>query len=84
MRRGDRLAAGLRIGILAALLAAGAASADLPIETIGPAEAAAGSAPFTEEEVARVRRPPLTHVGAVRRTLLEQLQADASTSEPLY
>jgi cytochrome c551/c552 len=46
------------------------------VQRFGPAEAAAGSAPFTEGEVARVRRPPLTHVGAVRRTLLEQLEAD--------
>jgi len=38
MRRGDRLTAGLRVGILAALLAAGAASADLPVEAIGRVE----------------------------------------------
>jgi hypothetical protein len=43
------------------------------VHRFGPAETATGSAPFTTEEVARLRRPPLTHVGAVRRALLEQM-----------
>jgi mono/diheme cytochrome c family protein len=44
------------------------------VHRFGPAQAAADSAPFTAEEVARVRRPPLTHVGDVRRALLEQME----------
>jgi mono/diheme cytochrome c family protein len=45
------------------------------VQRFGPAEAAADCAPYTAEEVARVRRPPLTHVGATRLALLAQMEA---------
>jgi len=38
-----------------------------------PAEVPAGAAPYTEEEVARVRRPPLVDVVEVRRRLVEAI-----------
>ena len=36
--------------------------------------------PFTEEEVARVRRPPLTDVETLRRELLSRVDASARKS----
>jgi len=45
------------------------------VHRFGPADAAVRSAPFTAEEVARVRRPPLAEVDGVRRALLERLAA---------
>jgi len=45
------------------------------LERFAAEEVAGGFRPFTEEEVARVRRPPLTDVNAVRERLLRQLGA---------
>ena len=42
----------------------------------GPADVARSFEPYTGEEVARVRRPPLTDVGSVRRALLEEIEAE--------
>ncbi len=42
----------------------------------GPAEQARAFAPYTEEEVAAVRRPPYAKVEELRRTLLERFEAD--------
>ncbi len=36
--------------------------------------------PFTEEEVARVRRPPLTDVETLRRELLSRMDASAGST----
>ena len=43
------------------------------VQVFGPAEHAQGAAPYTAEEVTRVRRPPLAEVEALRARLLEQL-----------
>jgi mono/diheme cytochrome c family protein len=45
------------------------------IEQFGPAEVAASFTPFTTEEVARVRTPPLTDVQSVRNDLLSRMAA---------
>lgn len=45
------------------------------IRRFGPVEVARSFDPYTAEEVARVRRPPLTDVGSVRRALLEEIEA---------
>jgi hypothetical protein len=45
------------------------------IERFGPAEVARGFEPYTEAEVARVRRPPLVDVGPVRRDLVAAIEA---------
>lgn len=45
------------------------------VHTFGPAAAAADSAPFGAEEVARLRRSPFTDVDAVRAELVRALAA---------
>ena len=45
------------------------------IEQFGPAEVAASFMPFTAEEVARVRTPPLTDVQSVRSDLVRRMAA---------
>ncbi|MBW2287569.1 MAG: hypothetical protein JRG80_01155 [Deltaproteobacteria bacterium] len=45
------------------------------IEQFGPAEVSASFMPFTAEEVARVRTPPLTDVEGVRSDLLSRMSA---------
>lgn len=45
------------------------------VRRFGPAEAVRGFEPYTREEVKGVRRPPLVDVGAVRRGLLEMIEA---------
>jgi len=45
------------------------------IEQFGPAEVSASFTPFTAEEVARVRTPPLTDVEGVRSDLLSRMSA---------
>ncbi len=44
------------------------------VQAFGPAEAAQGAAPFTEQEVRRFRRPPLDDVAPVRSRLLETIR----------
>jgi hypothetical protein len=44
------------------------------IRAFGPAEVAAALTPFSGEEVARTRRPPLAEVGELRRELLRRIQ----------
>ena len=44
------------------------------VRRFGPAEVAKSFEPYTAEEVARVRRPPLIDVDSVRRALLEELE----------
>lgn len=46
------------------------------VRRFGPEEALANFAPYTEAEVAAVRRPPLVDVDAVREPLLAQLGVD--------
>ncbi len=43
------------------------------IRAFGPAGVAGDFVPFSAQEVARVRRPPLTDVEAVRRELMRQI-----------
>ena len=45
------------------------------IERFGPTAVSAAFTPFTAEEVARVRRPPLTDVERVRRDLVSRMAA---------
>ncbi len=45
------------------------------IEQFGPAEVSASFTPFTAEEVARVRTPPLTDVEGVRSDLVSRMSA---------
>jgi len=45
------------------------------IERFGPAEVAASFTPFTAEEVASVRTPPLTDVQSVRSDLVSRMSA---------
>ncbi len=51
------------------------------VEAFGPAEIAAEFAPFSAEEVARHRRPPLTDVDAVRAELLRRLDARGAAGQ---
>lgn len=44
------------------------------VRRFGPDAAVAGTAPFDEDEVARLRRSPLTDVDATRRALLARLE----------
>jgi cytochrome c553 len=44
------------------------------VQRFGPEEAAARAAPFSEAEVARLRRPPLIDVEATRRALVERIR----------
>jgi len=44
------------------------------LRRFGPAEEAADFAPYSADEVARLRRAPLTDVDSVRRDLLEELR----------
>jgi mono/diheme cytochrome c family protein len=44
------------------------------VSRFGPAVVAADFTPFTAREVARVRRPPLTDVGSVRRELVGKME----------
>jgi mono/diheme cytochrome c family protein len=43
------------------------------IERFGPVDPASGFAPYTAEEIARVRTPPLTDVERVRRELVGRM-----------
>lgn len=43
------------------------------VQRFGPSEVAHRFEPYTADEVARVRRPPLTDVRSVRRQLLEEI-----------
>jgi hypothetical protein len=47
------------------------------IVSYGPAEQAEGFDPYTEEEVAAVRRPPLARVYELRQSLLERFEAES-------
>lgn len=42
----------------------------------GPAEQAAGFTPYTGEEVAALRRPPLARVDELRKSLLQRFEAE--------
>ena len=44
------------------------------VRRFGPDEVARSFAPYTAEEVAHVRRPPLTDVDSVRRALLAEIE----------
>jgi mono/diheme cytochrome c family protein len=48
------------------------------VRRFGPEEALSGFEPFSEAEVARVRRPPLTDVAAARKELLRALREGPS------
>lgn len=50
------------------------------VQRFGPADAAAAAAPYTAEEVARVRKPPLVDVDGVRAALLAQLGSTAKAA----
>jgi len=50
------------------------------IERFGPAETSAAFTPFSAEEVARLRRPPLTDVESVRSDLLSRMPAPNALS----
>jgi hypothetical protein len=45
------------------------------IRSFGPADVASDFQPFDAEEVARVRRPPLSETESVRRALLSAMEA---------
>lgn len=47
------------------------------LREFSPGQAPEGVAPYTEEEIARIRRPPLTDVVEVRRRLIEAIAAPA-------
>jgi mono/diheme cytochrome c family protein len=51
------------------------------VRRFGPVEVAADFAPFTAEEVTRVRRPPLADVESVRRALVARMQASAPAED---
>jgi hypothetical protein len=53
------------------------------LREFGPAEIAATFAPFSADEVAGVRHPPLTDVESVRRDLLRRLARRGRESSPL-
>lgn len=44
------------------------------VSSFGPPQVAADFTPFTGEEVARTRRPPLQRVGAVRAALVAEIE----------
>ena len=44
------------------------------VKRFGPDEAAASAAPFSEAEVAKLRRPPLIDVEATRRALVDRIE----------
>jgi mono/diheme cytochrome c family protein len=50
------------------------------VRRFGPADAAARLEPFSAEEVARHRRPPLADVQSVRRELLAHIQAGSGAA----
>jgi mono/diheme cytochrome c family protein len=45
------------------------------VRELGGKQVPSGFRPYTEEEVARIRRPPLTDVAGVRRRLVQQIEA---------
>lgn len=57
-----------------------AAVLDWMLREFGPAEAAAGLAPYRAEEVARWRSEPYSEVQTVRRELLSRLDAGSAAS----
>jgi len=48
------------------------------VRRFGPADAAEAAAPFTAEEVGRLRRSPLVDVAGVRRALVAEMEVDPS------
>ena len=52
------------------------------LREFGPAEIAADFAPFSADEVAGVRHPPLTDVESVRRDLLRRIARRGRESSP--
>lgn len=48
------------------------------IERFGPAEVSASFTPFTTEEIARLRRPPLTDVANARNDLVRRMAATST------
>ncbi len=51
------------------------------VRRFGPADVAQAFVPYTESEVASVRRPPLTDVTPVRRELLARIEAAQAARE---
>jgi hypothetical protein len=52
------------------------------VEEFGPKEVAADFQPFTEQEITKHRRPPLTEVQQVRQRLVEAIASREAASDP--